>query len=112
MSAATAAAGPGAHVDSTAVISAIPASMVVAPCDDADDAAGDGMLALVLVAHEKIDRLALIQRKQQALRDRVCAVALLEHLKWKVAAGIAQHDRVRLEARGHTGKRDCVLARL
>ena len=72
----------------------------------ADDFAGNQFARLRVVLQPrflKINRLALEQRQQQFLRDRVVAVILLEDLQRMFAGRVAQDDRVRLHLRGGAG---------
>jgi len=70
--------------------------VVVRRISATDDLAGDDFL-LVLALHQEIDRLALVERKQQRLRNRIGAIVLFQHLNRVFAAGITQNDRIRLQ---------------
>lgn len=69
---------------------------------------GDG-LDLLTVLNLEINRLALVERKQQLLRDRVVAVTLFEDLE-RTPSQIAQDDGVGLKVRSDTGEVDVVDA--
>src|SRR5438309_6635608 len=75
---------------------AIHGHVVVRGVSATDDFAGDDFL-LVLALHQEIDRLALVERKQQRLRNRVGTVVLFQHLNRMLAARITQNDRIRLQ---------------
>src|SRR5437764_13794702 len=52
---------------------------------------------LVLALHQEIDRLSLVERKQQRLGNRIGPIILFQHLNRVSAARVAQNDRVRLQ---------------
>ena len=60
----------------------------------------------------KINRLALEQRQEQFLRDRIIAVILLQDLQRMFARRVAQNDRIRLDLRRRAGVADGVDAGL
>ena len=70
--------------------------VVVRRVSAADDFAGDDFL-LVLALHQEIDRLSLVERKQQRLGNRIGPIILFQHLNRVSAARVAQNDRVRLQ---------------
>src|SRR3954462_7613481 len=76
----------------------------------ANDLALHDLVRLVLVLDEEVDGLALEERKQPLLRDRIVAIVLLEDLELPLAEGIAQNDAVSLDVRGGAGEGDAVLA--
>jgi len=85
--------------------------VVVRRVSAADDFAGDDFL-LVLALHQEIDRLALVERKQQRLGNRIGPIILFQHLNRVFAARVAQNDRVRLQVlRNAQYSRSAVVAR-
>ena len=78
---------------------AIHGHVVVRGVSATDDFAGDDFL-LVLALHQEIDRLALVERKQQRLGNRIGPIILFQHLNRMLAARITQNDRVRLQVHG------------
>ena len=81
----------------------------------ADNFAGNqfGDLRAVLGADVlEINRLALEEREQEFLRDRVVAVILFQDLQRVFAGGVAQDDGVRLHLRGRAGIDDGIRASL
>lgn len=59
---------------------------------------------------EKLDGFAFAQGEQQILGDWVVAVILLQDLKGRLAGGIAENDRVRLEMRRGAGVVNLIFA--
>ena len=81
----------------------------------ADDLAGNQLACRRVVLHAhvlEINRLALVQREQQFLRDGVVAVILLQDLHHAFASSVAQDDRIRLDVRRRAREPHLVHARL
>ena len=62
----------------------------------AEDFRLDCAVGLLLLAHDKIERLPLKEREQISLRERIVAISLLENLQ-RLAGLVAQHHGVGLE---------------
>src|SRR5205823_13745946 len=78
----------------------------------ADDLALHNLVGLFLIFHKKVDGLAVEEREQTLLRDRVVAVVLFEDLELPFAEGVAQDDAVGFDVSRGPAESDTVLARL